>query len=74
MHEAAREVLRLSKEQGDATAEVVGHRIVGTSLFQLGRLAESRAHLEAGVALYDPVRDRDSRFVYAIHSRVVCLH
>ena len=42
-------------------------------MFQLGRLAESRAHLEAGLALYDPVRDRSSRFVYAIDSRVVCL-
>jgi predicted ATPase len=74
MHEVAREVLRLSKEQGDAAGEVVGHRVVGTSLFQLGRFAESRDQLEAGVTLYDPVRDRDSRFIYAIDSRVVCLH
>jgi predicted ATPase len=37
-------------------------------------LAESCAHLEAGLALYDPVRDRNSCFVYAFDSRVVCLH
>jgi predicted ATPase len=43
-------------------------------LFPLGRLAESRAHAEAGLALSDPVRDRNSRFIYAIDSRVVCLH
>jgi predicted ATPase len=42
-------------------------------LFQLGRLAEGLAHSESGLALYDPVRDRSSRFVYAIDSRVVCL-
>ena len=72
-HEVARELLRLAEEQGDAAAEVVGHRLVGSFLFQLGRLTESRAHLEAGVALYDPVRDRSSRFVYAIDSGVVCL-
>ena len=72
-HEVARELLRLAEEQGDAAAEVVGHRLVGAFLFQLGRLTESRAHLEAGVALYDPVRDRSSRFVYAIDSGVVCL-
>jgi predicted ATPase len=72
-HESARELLRLAEEQGDAAAEVVGHRTLGTFLFQLGRLAESLAHSERGLALYDPVRDRSSRFVYAIDSRVVCL-
>jgi predicted ATPase/class 3 adenylate cyclase len=71
-HEAARELLRLAEEQGDAAAEVVGHRILGAFLFQLGRLAESVAHSESALALYDPVRDRNSRFVYAIDSRVVC--
>jgi class 3 adenylate cyclase/predicted ATPase/DNA polymerase III delta prime subunit len=72
-HEGARELLRLAQEQGDAAAEVVGHRTLGTFLFHLGRLAESHAHSESGLALYDPVRDRNSRFVYAIDSRVVCL-
>ncbi len=72
-HEGARELLRLAEEQGDAAAEVVGHRTLATFLFQLGRLAESLAHSQSGLALYDPVRDRSSRFVYAIDSRVVCL-
>ena len=71
-HEAAQELLRLAEEKGDAAAEVVGHRILGAFLFQLGRLAESVAHSESALALYDPVRDRNSRFVYAIDSRVVC--
>jgi predicted ATPase len=72
-HDGARELLDLAEQQGEAAAEVVGHRILGTFLFQLGRLAESLAHSEKGLALYDPVRDRSSRFVYAIDSRVVCL-
>jgi class 3 adenylate cyclase/predicted ATPase len=72
-HEGGRELLRLAEEQGDAPAEVVGHRILGAFLFPLGRFAEARAHSEAGLALYDPVRDRSSRFVYAVDSRVVCL-
>src|SRR3954471_3449146 len=74
MHEVARELLRSAEEQGDATAEVVGHRLLGNSLFQLGRLAESRAHSEAGIALYDATRDLNSRFAYALDSRVICLH
>jgi class 3 adenylate cyclase/predicted ATPase len=72
-HEGARELLRLAEEQGDAAAKVVGHRTLGTFLFQLGRLAESLAHSDRGLALYDPMRDQSSRFVYAIDSRVVCL-
>jgi class 3 adenylate cyclase/predicted ATPase len=72
-HEVARELLRVAEERGDAAAEVVGHRIVGAFLLQLGRLAESRAHSERALALYDPVRDRSSAFVYAIDSRVICL-
>jgi class 3 adenylate cyclase/predicted ATPase len=72
-HDVGRELLRLAEEQGDAAARVVGHRILGAFLFQLARLAESRAHSESGLALYDPERDRSSRFVYAIDSRVVCL-
>jgi predicted ATPase len=42
-------------------------------LYQLGELIESRDHLEAALALYDPVRDRTSATVYAIDSRVMCL-
>ena len=72
-HEAARELLQLAEERGDAAARVTGHRIVGSALYHLGRLAESRAHLEKGLALYEPERDRGSAFVYALDSRVVCL-
>ena len=59
-HEVARELLRSAEERGDAAARVTGHRMVGSALCQLGRLAESRDHLEAALALYDPERDRTS--------------
>jgi class 3 adenylate cyclase/predicted ATPase len=72
-HEAARELLRLAEERGDTAARVTGQRIVGSALYHLGRLVESRAHLEEGLALYDPERDRGSASVYALDSRVVCL-
>jgi predicted ATPase len=35
-------------------------------------LGESRDHLEMGLALYEPGRDRGSAFVYALDTRVVC--
>jgi predicted ATPase len=72
-HEVARELLRSAEDRGDAAARVTGHRMVGAALCQLGRLAESRDHLEAALTLYDPARDRTSALVYAIDSRVVCL-
>jgi class 3 adenylate cyclase/predicted ATPase len=72
-HEAARELLEAAKGRGDPAARLTGHRIVGSALYHLGRLAESRAHLEEGLALYDPGRDRGSALVYALDTRVVCL-
>ena len=72
-HEVAQELLRLAEERGDAAAQVTGHRLIGSALSQLGRLAESRDHLETALARYDPVRDRTSALVYALDSRGVCL-
>ena len=60
-HEAARELLRLAEERRDASARVTGHRILGSVLYMLGRLAESRAHLEEGLARDDPDRDTAAR-------------
>lgn len=71
-HEAALELLRLAEDRDDAAARVTGHRIVGSALYHLGKLAESRHHLEKGSTLYEPGRDRSSAFVYALDTRVVC--
>jgi predicted ATPase len=71
-HEAAEELLRAAEDRGDDAARVTGHRIVGSALYHLGRLAESRAHLEEALARYEPGRDRGSALVYALDTRVVC--
>jgi predicted ATPase len=67
-------LLRLAREAGDVSAQVTGHRAVGAVASRLGELAESRAHLEEGLTLYDPERDRASGLAYALDSRVVCSH
>jgi predicted ATPase len=72
-HEFAGELLRLAEERGDIAAQVAGCRAIGSALFLLGRLVESRTYLERGLALYDPQRDRTSGFDYAMDSRVNCL-
>jgi predicted ATPase/class 3 adenylate cyclase len=66
------ELLRLGEERREAAAQVTGHRLVAAALCQLGKFPESRAAFEAALALYNPVRDRTSAFVYAIDSRVMC--
>ena len=72
-HEIACELLRLGRERSNVAAQLIGHRMVGSALCQYGRFGESRDAFEAALALYDPVRDRDSGLVYAIDSRVMCL-
>jgi predicted ATPase len=72
-HEVARELLHSAEKKSEAAARVTGHRMVGSTLCQLGSLVESREHFETALTLYDPMRDRTSAFIYAIDSRVMCL-
>jgi predicted ATPase len=71
-HDVARELLRRGEAGNDIPAQITGHRMIGSALSQLGRLAESREHFLAALALYEPIRDRSSAIVYAIDSRVMC--
>jgi predicted ATPase len=48
------EILRLSHRRKDSAGLVLGHHSAGRNLMFAGRLAASRSHLEAGLALYDP--------------------
>src|SRR5262249_40196596 len=40
------------------------HRALGTTLFMLGELGAARAHLDQGIALYDPPQHRAHAFLY----------
>ena len=48
------DLLRLSREREDSAGLVLGHMSSGRNLLHAGRLASSRSHLEAVLALYDP--------------------
>ena len=43
---------------------VEAHHALGTALFFLGEFASARAHLEQGIALYDPQQHRSRAFLY----------
>jgi predicted ATPase len=54
MRNFAGQFLALAEKQGATVPLMIGHRLVGTSLLVTGAIAESRAHFDQGIALYDP--------------------
>jgi hypothetical protein len=67
------ELLRLTQQQGDVAAEVMGRRVIGTSLLHLGKLDPARANLEQALTLHDPVRHRSLAFGFShLDPRVGC--
>jgi hypothetical protein len=50
--------LALAEKQGATIPMMMGHRVMGAALLHLGDFAESRAHLDRALALYDPVEHR----------------
>ena len=48
-------LLRLSHQRNDPAGLVLGHFSSGRTLMSSGRFAVSRSHLEAGLALYNPI-------------------
>jgi class 3 adenylate cyclase/predicted ATPase len=52
------DLLRLSSQRNDSAGIVLGHISSGRDLFFGGRFTSSRAHLEEGLALYDPISHR----------------
>jgi class 3 adenylate cyclase/predicted ATPase len=50
--------LMLAEKQGTTVPLMMGHRIMGHTLFHHGDIAEARAHYDKGIALYDPAEHR----------------
>jgi predicted ATPase len=58
MRELAARFLDLAEKQGATAPLMVGHRLVATSLFHTGEIAEGRAHFDSAIALYDNTEHR----------------
>ena len=54
----AAQFLTLAERQGTTVALTVGHRIMGISLVETGRIADGQAHLDKALTLYDPAEHR----------------
>jgi predicted ATPase/class 3 adenylate cyclase len=57
----------------DPTLLLISHQALGTTSYWLGELAQARAHLEQGIALYDPQQHRSLTFGAIQHPAVTCL-
>lgn len=55
--ELAAEMTRRGEDTSDAAVTLMGHRLSGATCFQLGEFSAARAHLEKGLAQFDP-KDR----------------
>ena len=58
MRSLAGQFVALAEKQGATVPLMIGHRLMGTSLLVTGGIAESRAHFDQAIALYDPVAHR----------------
>jgi len=75
-HQTARELgeqcLRWAQHVQDPALLLEAHRPLGITLFCLGEVASARAHLEQGIALYDPQQHRSHAFQYSIDPGMAC--
>jgi class 3 adenylate cyclase/predicted ATPase len=64
------DLLRLSGQRNDTIGLVLGYLSSGRNLMLAGRFALSRSHLEAGLALYEPISHHSLVYQTGIHPHV----
>ena len=70
--ELAEQLFSLAQRVQDTAFLLEAHRVMGMTMFWLGEMAPARAHLEQGMALYDPQQHRPHAFVYGTDPGVAC--
>jgi predicted ATPase/DNA-binding XRE family transcriptional regulator len=71
--ELGEQILRLAQRQSDSALLVSAHRVMGATLWFLGEFALAQAHLEQGLALYDPQQHPTYVLLYGQDEGVTCL-
>jgi class 3 adenylate cyclase/predicted ATPase len=62
--------LALAEKQGNIAPQMIGYRLMGTSLLSTGEFTEARAHFDKGIALYDPTEHRTLATRFGVDVRV----
>jgi TOMM system kinase/cyclase fusion protein len=71
--ELGEQLLILAQRVQEEDLLLVAHSVLGDTLIWLGEFAGARAHLEQGIALYNPQQYRSHAFLYGYDSGVHCL-
>jgi DNA-binding winged helix-turn-helix (wHTH) protein/predicted ATPase len=71
--EPVEQLLQLARRRNDPALLVEAHTAMGTLLMFRGELTASWAHLEAGLALYDPDQHRAHVYTYGQDPGLLCL-
>ncbi len=71
--ELGEQCLSLAQHIGEAAPLLRANTALGVTLLYLGELVPARAHLEQGIALYDPQKGRSLAFRGALDPEVNCL-
>jgi class 3 adenylate cyclase/predicted ATPase len=72
--EIGEDLLERARQTGDPGLLLQAHHALWPVRCGMGDLAASRAHIEAGQALYDPERHPALAFIYGGHDACVCAH
>jgi class 3 adenylate cyclase/predicted ATPase len=70
--ELAEQLFSLAQRAQDPALLIEANRMMGQSMYWLGEQVPARAHLEQGVALYDPQQHRSHAFIYGQDPGVLC--
>jgi predicted ATPase len=70
---AAEEFLSLAEQQADPAPRMMGHRLLGLTLFLMGEFANSRAECDRALELYDPERDAALAFRFGQEPRAAIM-
>jgi predicted ATPase len=73
MRELASHFLAQAEKQGAAVPLMVGHRVMGISWLCTGDIAQSRAHFDRAIRLYDPAEHRPLAARFSVDTAVSVL-
>jgi predicted ATPase len=69
----AAQFLALAAKQQMTTPRLIGHRMMGHTLFHTGEFVEAKAHFDKGLALYNAAEHRPLATRFWVDSRIVIL-
>jgi predicted ATPase len=71
-HALGEQLLSLAQHAQDSAMLLVAYRALGSTLYNLGAMAEALTHFAQGMALHDPQQHRSSMLLHGEDAGVIC--